>query len=390
MTAEPKTIVFYCQSLIGLGHLLRGWEIARALGREHKVLWLNGGHQLDRPSPPGVEVIRMPGLILPHHHAAPTPVDPGASLDAVRRQRTQLMLDTFQTHQPDLFLVELFPFGRNQFRFELLPTLEGIHKGRYGKMQVVCSLRDVMESKYNGKKDARKALGLLNYYFQHLLVHSDPAVQSLPDSFRWTHNIEIPLHYTGYVTNHPTPGARERKRQELGLAPNQRLIIASLGAGAVGGELLQAALNAHRLLPPDPPTHLLISTGPLLDQSLAAHLREQAASQPNTTLVTFLNDFPDYLAACDLSISLAGTTVLTALAAHAPAMILPYDNQEQPHRAQKLASLGAAIQLNPPDLQPQQLANLITKTLDAPPTPQNAVNTNGAETTARILGGIIE
>ena len=44
--------------------------------------------------------------------------------DSWRTRRRQILLDGFATAQPDLLLIEMFPFGRRAFAFELLPLIE--------------------------------------------------------------------------------------------------------------------------------------------------------------------------------------------------------------------------------------------------------------------------
>jgi predicted glycosyltransferase len=388
---STKTIVLYFQSMVGLGHYLRGREIGRALGsRGHRVIWLCGGRRVEEPAPPGVEMVDLPGLVMAHNYSLPTASEPGRSLDEVRRERIKRIKQVFAGQTVDMFLVDLFPFGRRQMKFELLPTLERIHKGSWGNIKVACSLRDVIEPNFNFKKDARRALGLLHYYFDHLLLHADPAVQPMKNTFRYADDIEIPIHYTGYVTSHPSPDARDRLRGQMGLSPEDKLIITSLGAGAAGEELLGAVMQAHALLPGQPPVHLLMSTGPRLAEPLAGQLTRRAAAQSRVRLTPFMNDFADHLAAADLSISLAGTSVLTALAAGVSILALPFQNEEQPQRAQYLADLGVIGQLTEEDLEPQRLAQRMTAALQEPPRQGGSVvNVNGAENTADKIEEIL-
>ena len=49
--------------------------------------------------------------------------------------------------QPDIFIVELYPFGRSIFGFELDPVLADIRAGIFGAVRTVCSLRDILVEK---------------------------------------------------------------------------------------------------------------------------------------------------------------------------------------------------------------------------------------------------
>ena len=58
-----KTLMFYCQHLLGIGHLIRSMEIARGLTQNFKVYFINGGEVIDGfHIPPGVEVVNLPPL----------------------------------------------------------------------------------------------------------------------------------------------------------------------------------------------------------------------------------------------------------------------------------------------------------------------------------------
>ena len=46
--------------------------------------------------------------------------------DAFKERRRDLLLQAFRDCSPDIVIIEAFPFGRRQMRFELLPLLEAI------------------------------------------------------------------------------------------------------------------------------------------------------------------------------------------------------------------------------------------------------------------------
>src|SRR6185436_10343310 len=89
-----------------------------------------------------------------------------------KTRRTQVLLEAFQKSGPRILLVELFPFGRRQMRFELLPLLEAARE-RSPRPLVVCSVRDVLQPTAAREE---QALERFERYFDQLLVHGDPAV----------------------------------------------------------------------------------------------------------------------------------------------------------------------------------------------------------------------
>ena len=83
----------------------------------------------------------------------------------MKRTRASRIQAEFARIQPDVFLIEMFPFGRKHFAFELVPVLEQI---RLKKMPtaVVCSLRDILvNNKRNQAQHNERAITLMNRYF---------------------------------------------------------------------------------------------------------------------------------------------------------------------------------------------------------------------------------
>ena len=80
-----------------------------------------------------------------------------------------------------------------------------------------------------------------------------------------------------------------------------------------------------------------VFTGPYLDEKQFTALTQLAA--PGTTVERFSDNFPAWLAAADLSISMGGyNTTMNVIAAGTPALIFPYNHdREQGLRAEKLA-----------------------------------------------------
>lgn len=105
-------------------------------------------------------------------------------------------------------------------------------------------------------------------------------------------------------------------------------------------------------------------------------------------LERFTPEFLSYLAAADLSVSMAGyNTCMNILATGVSSLVWPFgQNREQRLRAEKLAALGALTILEEEDLEPSRLAVSMKRALDRgrhrSPT---SVNLDGAEGTVRWL-----
>jgi predicted glycosyltransferase len=316
------------------------------------------------------------------------PTEKNRSLEEVQEERTNLLYSLFEKTAPDLFIVELYPFGRKRFHFELLPILAAIGRGDFGSTKVVCSLRDILVEKKDQEFYERRVLDVLNKYFGALLVHADANLVSLDETFASTAAIKIPVVYTGYVAARPSGDGGANIRKRLELKENESLVVASAGGGRVGADLLRAVLDGHARLAESRQLRLCVFTGPFMAEEDFSALEGKASAVPGVQLARFTNEFLSFLAAADLSVSMAGyNTCMNILAARVPSLVWPFgQNQEQRLRAQKLAALGGLTLLNQEDLEPLRLAVLMEKALKAGrDTVEFSVNLAGAEVTARWL-----
>ena len=380
-------IVQYCQHVLGVGHYFRSLEIARALHR-HELVLVTGGSPVEVNLPRHVTEYRLPGLQMDGAFTVISPTDTNRALDEVKEERKTLLYSLFEKIAPDLFLIELYPFGRKSFGFEILPLLEAIHRGDFSSTKVFCSLRDILVEKKEQKTYEHRVLDILNKYFDGLLVHADETLVSLSETFESTDEIKIPLVYTGFVTPRPQVDGGKKVRSRLGLKRDEVLVVASAGGGRVGEDLLRAVVEAYARLTGEKDLRLCLFTGPFMAEGHFSALSDRATSLPGVQLKRFTTDFISYLAAADLSVSMAGyNTCMNILATGVPSLVLPFaQNREQRIRAEKLAALGALSLLQESDLEPSRLATLMAEVLNSGIRPVRVpVNLDGARQTARWL-----
>ncbi len=75
-------------------------------------------------------------------------------------------------------LTETFPFGRRQFRFELLPLIEWV--ASQSRIKLVCSIRDILQ--HRSEKREAQTVDIIKQYFDAVLVHADPLLFTLDAS----------------------------------------------------------------------------------------------------------------------------------------------------------------------------------------------------------------
>ena len=364
-------VFFYVQHLLGIGHLKRAATLAQALRRAgFDVALASGGFPVE-----GVEV----SCQLPPARAADAsfkvlldeagrPID-----DEWKRRRAALLLDAWRAARAEALLVELYPFGRRQMRFELAPLLEDARRLR-PRPVVICSVRDLIQPKPAREAEA---LELVERYFDRVLVHGDPKVAGFERSFAPAARLGERLAYTGYVVA-DAPRAAEAARGE---------VLVSAGGGAVGARLLDTALRARELsLMKSAPWRVL--AGVQAGEGQLASLRQAAPA--GVTVERSRDDFQALLAGCALSISQAGyNTVAEVLQARVRAVLVPFaggSESEQTERAQLLAARGACQALPEAALAPRALAAAIDRATRAPRPAPGLVDLGGAARTAELIG----
>lgn len=378
-------VVIYCQHVLGVGHFFRTLEIARAM-KDFDVILVTGGDQVEALLPDHVRQVALPGLMMDPAFSTLHCVDPLQDLEAVKRRRANILLDLINTEKPDFFLVELYPFGRKAFEFELIPALNFIRARREASCKVVCSLRDILVEKKNPAKYETRVIEALHTWFDAVLVHSDPRLIRLDATFPGIGKIKSPLVYTGFVTPVPDPEKVSQIKQEYGLNRGKRLITASVGGGNVGAPLLKATVQACREVLSGENLLLKAYTGPYMDQKDQDDLK--SFENGRIRIEAFTPDFISLLGASDLSVSMAGyNTCMNIVAAKVPALVWPFDqNREQWERAVKLAGFAPITLLKDQDLEPSILAQRMEAALLRPAgRPGPKLDLNGAANTMKWM-----
>jgi predicted glycosyltransferase len=293
-------------------------------------------------------------------------------------RRRDLLLQAFHDARPDVVIIEAFPFGRRQMRFELLPLIEAI-EATNPRPKLLSSVRDILQENRKAGRDA-ETVGLVQTHFDGVLVHGDPGFVRLEDTFPLTADIADKVSYTGIVA----PPAPKQASETFD-------IIASAGGGAVGMELLKAAGEAAKTLPAD--LRWLLISGPNLPEADFASLSQAIPS--NVTLVRFRKDFPSLLSAARVSISQAGyNTVGDLLRTDCRPILIPFvagGETEQTVRAERLEKLGLADLLPEKGLTADHVAAAVSAALSAPKrrTADLTIDLEGARRTAEIIRAML-
>ena len=384
-------IFFYCQHVLGIGHLVRSAEIVRELSRDFQVLLVSGGEKPDGfrfPEHEDIEVLQLPPLKTSPDFANLQVCGSGRSLEEIKTLRSTILLEAFAKFRPHAIVTELFPFGRKHFSFELLPLLEHSRQQR-PKPLVVSSVRDILVTKNDQEEFEQRVCDLVNAFYDLILVHGDQNFQTLDETFSRVSDLDRPVVYTGYVVRHNRPNVADAARlpsPEHG----QPAIVVSNGSGQylTGQMLLESVLHAARLLQSRIPHAFHVFAGPLMPEEAYGRLQALACESSNVKLSRFTPDLGAVLKRAELSVSMGGyNTMMDVLSSGVRALVYPVTSngdQEQIVRAESLATRGVIDVIRTEELAPQELARKLEGALAKTPT-SLALNFEGAVNSVHVL-----
>lgn len=379
-----RRVLLYVQHLLGIGHLRRVAALARACA-EHglNATVASGGFPVAEIDLGGARLVQLPplrsrdecfsGLVGPNGQAPDV-----AWLD----RRRGLLLELFGEIRPHVLVIEMFPFGRRQLRFELLPLLDAVNAAVL-KPWAVSSVRDVLTART--PKRTAEAASWARQRFDSVLVHGDPSVVRFEESFPAAADIADKIFYTGYVADPPG-------RPEGPGAPGWNEVVVSAGGGAVGETLLRTALEARPLSQAGSKRKWRLLAGGNMPAELVAAL---AATAPDGIIVERARpDFADLLANCAASISQGGyNTVIAIVQARARAVIVPFargGQTEQSMRTARFEALGLVRCVDERYLTPARLAAAVDAELTGQRPRGGGIAVDGAERSAALIAGWAE
>ncbi|WP_417430840.1 glycosyltransferase family protein [Kiloniella sp.] len=376
-------VLFYVQHLLGIGHQKRAASLTRAMNKAGlSVAFVSGGMEvpgLDTGSAKFYQLdpVRADGILFTKLlDKNDQPID-----KAFKARRAQELVEIYHKTKPRLVLLEMFPFGRRQMRFELIPLLEAAQTSEFSS-KIISSVRDILVKAPKAER-ITEMLSWVDTHFDHVLIHGDQNLIPFDKTFHPARHITDKILYSGYVvdekvdgTPHPTDGIDE--------------VLVSTGGGAVSERLIKAALSARKLSVLKEKRWRI-----LIGHSLPEELFEKYRIQSDNNLIVERSrpDFTSLLANCALSISQGGyNTVMEVLRAGCPRVIVPYSGgleTEQTLRAKLLSEQNALTYVDEETLTAEKFAIAIEKTLQNKQTPPSSLNTHGAENTAKILSDIL-
>lgn len=381
---RSKSLFLYVQNLLGIGHLRRAAAVAQAAAEAgFEVHFVSGGMPV-----PHLEIGAATLHQLPPVRAADTLFkvladENGREIDdAWRAARRNRLLALFDEIRPGILFTELFPFGRRQMRFELLPLLDRA-KAASWQPKIVSSMRDILVTKPRADRN-REIVETVDRYYDLVLIHGDERVISLADTFPMYGDLTPPVRYTGYVLNPIDTGDGP-----TGAGAGE--VLVSAGGGAVGGAFMTALARMRPDLPFSERTWRFV-TGPHMPEEAARAIEAHAG--PGVIVERSRPDLAALISRAYLSISQAGyNTLAEILTAGTASVVVPFEGgveTEQRVRADLLARRGRLAVVPEDALVLESVADAMRRAVAQRDQSVAGVDLDGAAGTARILSDLLE
>jgi predicted glycosyltransferase len=355
-------LLYYCQSLVGIGHLTASLHVIRELLQHADIDLIYGGHSIDITlEHPGFRLICLPTILI--HDKTGDLYDPSQQHTVEQLWATRANnIASFLSPPYDAIIIEFFPFGRRRFKNEIHQLFHQVRE-QSGHIPIFSFVREVLVPET--PEAEQRMVQSVNDYIHTVFVRGDPNVIRFDDTFASTAQISDKIVYLGYLGTAPPENRPARTSQ----------ILVSQGGGSIGRELLEVAIRTAPLLPD---YLFLIATGSKTTAADFSHLTEMVSSA-NVKIVPFLQDFKQHLLESALSISMGGdNTLIDVISTKTPGLAFPYPgNSEQDMRIKKLAEKGFIHPLTIEDLNPEHLCTKILETLSHP-YPNITIALNGA------------
>lgn len=335
-------ILMYSHDTYGLGHIRRTMAIANHLRDANtNVLILTGSPLAGRfKFPEQVDFVRIPGMIKrtnEEYQSLSIRIDPEQALSI----RTNIILATAKTFQPDLFIVDKEPLGLKK---EVLPTLEWF-KAEDTATKTILGLRDILDDSEVIQNDWREknVYTYLDRLYDEIWVYGNKYIYNPIEMYQIPPKIHERVKFTGYIPRKAfPPGTRARVRKRYRIMDDDKFIVVTTGGGGDGFEVVDHFLEMHNYYPTTLPFKSMIITGPFMPKRTREDIKKRAKKFGIKT-IPFHSRLEELMVAADLVVSMGGYNTICEILTHqTPALIIPRETprQEQLIRARHLKGEG--------------------------------------------------
>jgi predicted glycosyltransferase len=352
-------IMVYSHDAFGLGNIRRMLSICEHLLAniiDVSILVVSGSPMLHSfRLPQGLDYIKLPCLNRGESGSLAVKYL-GTDFDLTVKLRSDLILSAATNFQPDVLLVDKKPYG---IAGELKDTVQYLRSHQPGA-KLVLLLRDILDRPevVIADWDKHDSQAAIEDYYDQVLVVGMPEVFDIVREYQFSPGVASKVQFCGYIGRLPGLKSPARIRQELGLLPQQRLVLVTPGGGEDGYATIATYLQGLALLTNAAQFKTLIFTGPEMPGEQRETLMAMAQEFDQVILEEFSDDMMSYMAVADTVVAMGGyNTICEILAADKPAVIIPRIKpaQEQLMRSARMQRLGLFKAIHPDQLTPARL-----------------------------------
>jgi predicted glycosyltransferase len=384
--------MMYSHDTYGLGHIRRTMAIAaHLLGPRINILILTGSPIAGRFSfPEQIDFVRIPGMIKKtNDEYLPLSIKINArhALDI----RKNIITATAKTFQPQLFIVDKEPLG---LRKEVLPTLKWLQRSR-PDTRAILGLRDIMDDAATVKQDWREkgVYEVLQNLYAEIWVYGNREFYDPIEEYDILEPISQKIYFTGYIPRKiPGPEAVRNMRKELGVKPDEKLVVVTTGGGGDGYAVMRTYVSMLESAAKPLPFKSVLITGPFMPKNKRRKIFKRARKQ-GVRGYHFYRQMEKIFAAADLVVCMGGyNSLCEILSQGTPSLVIPRETprKEQLIRAQTFKRHNLVDYIPWAELGPTILQQKILSFLEAPEPYLKAISQfhfTGIETMQQRLRG---
>jgi ATP-binding cassette subfamily B protein len=380
---SPQRVLFYSHNGVGVGHLQRQLDLAKAYHHRHPtsaILLATGSRGASMfEFPDGVDYLKLPALQMVDRYRNWEPRDLPLPIETVSEMRAETLRETVRIFAPDVLVADFMPAGPYG---ELLPALDELH--RQGGSPIA-GFRDIVDEPGFVRElwQETGVYDVLRSRYAGVCVYGDPDVLDFGE-----YGLDVgsgpPLHYCGYL------GRRELAETAAG--GSRPFVVATSGGGADGSTVLDQFLHAAELLRPELGGRWLAVSGPLMAD--AEHERlVRLGDRFSVEVRRVVPNLRLELAGADCVVGMAGyNTVCDVLSYRRPAVLVPRPgpSQEQSMRADRLEKWRAVEVVRSQELSGPSIACAIRAALSRAEPPAPPVPLHGLGRALDVLDAALE
>ncbi|KAG0626461.1 hypothetical protein M758_2G128000 [Ceratodon purpureus] len=319
-SAKHVRVLMYSHDGFGLGHVRGTQTVANALASnrpESSIVILTGSAIIRTfEFRTGIDFVCVPGVERAQGGGVCTSRTLNMSIEEVVALRRALFLQTAETMNPDIFIVDHKPSG---FWGELVPTLKLlIARGCY----IVFSVRDILDEPHLFLPEWNRdgAIESLERYYDEIWVHGVEEIYRPFAELPISAGLAERITYTGYL------------RRELPQVPMNKIfpsiarspfILVTAGGGGDGEEVIGWVIAAYEA---DPGMELqaLIVFGPHMNADHRRGFMERIQRHPKLDAISFDTEVEILMSKATAIVAMCGyNTFCEILSFDKPSLIVP-------------------------------------------------------------------